>query len=316
MGSDFRNQLSWSHSRHELFRECPRRYFYHYYGAWGGWRSDAEPATRRLYILKQLKARHLWAGGLVHDAVADLLRPLRHGRRDSAATAEPLRERTLTAVIDRMRSEFRRSRSGDYLQDPKRAPGLLEHHYAEPVDDEQWRDLAATVRRSIEGFFDGPWLREIEALAPEAFLALEDLDTFEIAGVPVYVKLDLAHRVEPQGARIVDWKTGRRLPQPGGEQLGIYALYAIERWQLPAEAIEIREVNLSSGEEAAAGVSAELLDRTRATIERSIEAMQARLADPRANLARVEDFPAQVGERVCRSCAFREVCPEYAQARA
>jgi hypothetical protein len=315
MGSELRNQLSWSHSRHELFRECLRRYFYHYYGAWGGWRADAEPAIRRLYVLKQLKARHLWAGGLVHDAVAGLLRPLRDGRRGPATAAESLRERALAQVIDRMRAEFRGSRSGAYLKDPKRAPGLLEHHYAEPVDDEQWRELAATVRRSIEGFIDGPWLREIEGIEPQAFLALEDLDTFEIAGVPVYVKLDLAHRVPPDGARIVDWKTGRRSPQPGGLQLGVYALFAIERWGLPPEAVEIREVNLSSGEEAAAGVSAVLLDQTRVAIERSIEAMRARLIDPQANLARVEDFPAQVAERACRSCAFREVCPEYAQAQ-
>ncbi len=316
MGSELRNRLSWSHSRHELFRECLRRYFYHYYGAWGGWRADAEPATRRLYILKQLKGRHLWAGGLVHDAIAELLRPLRHARRDPATSAATLRERTLAATIDRMRADFRRSRSGAYLEDPQHASALLEHHYAEPVDDEQWRELAATVRRSIEGFFDGPWLSEIEALEPQAFLALEDLDTFEIAAVPVYVKLDLAHRVAPQGARIIDWKTGRRRPQPDGPQLGVYALFAIERWRLPAETIEIREVNLSSGEAAAAGVGPALLAQTRAMIEQSIEAMRERLIDPRANLARMEDFPAQVDERVCRSCPFREVCPEYAQTQA
>jgi hypothetical protein len=66
---ELRNELSWSHSRYETFRECLRRYFYHYYGSWGGWQDDADPLTRRLYILKQLKNRHLWAGGVVHDAV-------------------------------------------------------------------------------------------------------------------------------------------------------------------------------------------------------------------------------------------------------
>ena len=231
-------------------------------------------------------------------------------------TAASLRERALAAVIDRMRAEFRSSRSGAYLKDPQRAPALLEHHYAEPVDDEQWRELAATVRRSIEGFFDGPWLREIAEIEPQAFLALEDLDTFEIAGVPVYVKLDLAHRVAPRARAS---STGR----PGGASRSPAACSSASTRSTPssagglsAETIEIREVNLSSGEEAAAGVSAALLDRTRVAIERSIEAMRARLVDPQANLARVEDFPAQVAERVCRSCAFREVCPEYAQARA
>src|SRR5207244_1495250 len=66
---DLANEFSWSRSRDNTFQECRRRYFYHYYGAWGGWDAGAPEDVRRLYILKQLASRQMWAGRVVHDAI-------------------------------------------------------------------------------------------------------------------------------------------------------------------------------------------------------------------------------------------------------
>ena len=67
--AELKNEFSWSKSRDAAFRECLRRYFFQYYGAWGGWYNDAEPRTRKLYVLKQLKNRAMWAGEKVHDCI-------------------------------------------------------------------------------------------------------------------------------------------------------------------------------------------------------------------------------------------------------
>ena len=74
--ADLANVFSWSRSRAGMFEECRRRYYYHYYGAWGGWDSNAPPDIRRLYVLKQLTGRQGWAGP--H-------RPLRGGARAPGA---------------------------------------------------------------------------------------------------------------------------------------------------------------------------------------------------------------------------------------
>ena len=73
------NDFSWSRTRDNVFQECRRRYYYQYYGAWGGWDADADPLIRRLYILKQLATRQMWAGRLVHEAVERSLLALRDG---------------------------------------------------------------------------------------------------------------------------------------------------------------------------------------------------------------------------------------------
>src|SRR2546426_8104551 len=74
------NEFSWSRSRDNTFQECRRRYFYHYYGAWGGWDAGATEDVRRLYILKQLASRQQWAGRVVHEAIEIGFHPLARGR--------------------------------------------------------------------------------------------------------------------------------------------------------------------------------------------------------------------------------------------
>ena len=39
---EFKNQFSWSFSRHNSFETCKRKYYYSYYGCWGGWDKNAD----------------------------------------------------------------------------------------------------------------------------------------------------------------------------------------------------------------------------------------------------------------------------------
>ena len=77
--ADLVNEFSWSRTRDNAFQDCRRRYFFQYYGAWGGWDAASDPRTRLLYVLKQLGTRQMWAGRLVHEAIERAL--LRHARR-------------------------------------------------------------------------------------------------------------------------------------------------------------------------------------------------------------------------------------------
>ena len=306
---ELRNEFSWSHSRHDAFLSCPRRYYFHYYGSWGGWSEGAEARVRRLYVLKNLKSRQMWAGGVVHDVVADVLRRV---RRDGFEQAGLLDEAAAAAdrAVARLRREFRESRAGAYLEDPRHAVGLLEHHYRESVPDEQWRDLAEGVRAAVLRFHQGPYLEDLRRLPADAWLALEDLTSFPLDGVTVYVKLDLAVRATGGDVAIIDWKTGRREPRPEGLQLGTYALHAVEHWKAAPDAIEVREVNLTTGAEGTQRVSASQLEAARTTIRESIRQMRAKLLDAAENRAREEDFATRPGPRTCPRCPFREICPE------
>src|SRR5215475_1071005 len=103
--ADLTNEFSWSRSRDATFHDCRRRYFYQYYGAWGGWEPTATDEARRLYVLKQLATRQMWAGRAVHEAIEMALHVFRAERE---VPVEPF----IADVIERMRGEWRQSRAG------------------------------------------------------------------------------------------------------------------------------------------------------------------------------------------------------------
>src|SRR2546428_13921475 len=77
--AELTNEFSWSRSRDNAFQECKRKYFYRYYGAWGGWDAAAPQEVRRLYILKRVASRRQWAGRAGHDAIEIALHAVAHG---------------------------------------------------------------------------------------------------------------------------------------------------------------------------------------------------------------------------------------------
>ena len=122
------NEFSWSKSRDEVFRLCPRQYYFNYYGYWGGWEEKAPKRTRQIYILKQLKNRYMCAGEKVHEAIKHTIRNL---KRDIAVLEV---DRIISITLDQMRKEFRSSREKRYSVSPKSC-ALFEHEYGVDLDD-------------------------------------------------------------------------------------------------------------------------------------------------------------------------------------
>src|SRR2546422_8109239 len=98
------NEFSWSRSRDNTFQDCRRKYFYHYYGSWGGWDAAAPDDVRRLYVLKQLASRQMWAGRGVHDAVEMAFHVFAGGR---GPPSEPF----LPHVVEGVRGGWRSSQA-------------------------------------------------------------------------------------------------------------------------------------------------------------------------------------------------------------
>jgi PD-(D/E)XK nuclease superfamily len=303
--ADLANVLSWSRSRGVMFEACRRKYFYHYYGAWGGWEPDAPPETRRLYVLKQLTGRQGWAGRVVHEAVEMALRVL-HAGRD---LPEPW---LLDETLRRMRQEWRFSKSGGYREIPKGPVALFEHEYAVDVDDRTWQVLRDHVLRCLRTFHRLPLLAEIRQTPRERWTLIEDVRAFQFEGTPVYAAPDFGYWTVADRLALVDWKTGSPDPEETAVQLGCYALYARDVLEVPPELVDLLEVNLREGAVTVHPWDATRVEATRERLRLSIRAMKAWLRDPEANVAAIEDFERSEDLRICRRCNFRAVCrPEW-----
>ena len=280
--------FSWSVSRHDTFATCRRRYYYAYYAA------AEDPEVRRL---KKLSALPLWAGSVVHETIEGLLKTRDH--LPSEAEQEAL---IRAAVHQRMLSDWRQSESGP---DGFR---LFEHEYQVPVDPEDKKIAVGTVMQSLRNFFRSAALHEAMEAGRARWLTLEDLVHFNLGGVRVWLRMDLAYR-NPKGVVIVDWKTGRQEGRFAATQIAGYALYAAEHgWVDQPEQIETELAYLVIPRYVRSRVDRSTLDRAQAFIRRSASDMQALLWDPAANLARLEDFPMVDRPQACRRCNFRRLC--------
>jgi PD-(D/E)XK nuclease superfamily len=289
------HEYSWSVSRHDCFDTCRRRYFYSYYA------SAEDPEIRRL---KKLSALPLWAGNVVHETIEAFLKE--HDAVPSRTEADAI---VKAAVHERMLADWRDSEAGSLRF------RLFEHEYGAVVDAEDKKIVVGTVMRSLRNFFKSPTLAAAMAAGRDRWLTVEDLVSFDVDGVTVFLRMDLAYRDADGRVVIVDWKTGRGEGRFNEVQMAGYALYAARQgWAASAEEIRTELAYLAIPRYVRRAVDGKRLDQARAFIVRSAGRMKALLLDPALNLARLESFPMIDRPQICRRCNFRALCFPRSQA--
>lgn len=305
---ELKNDFSWSKSRHEKFKECPRAYWYQYYGSWGGWEAARGTEVRELYVLKKLSSRWQWAGSTVHKAVKGVL-----DRARATGDFLPV-DRVVERTKQRARAEWASSREKAYWGEPSRIPGLLEHEYGEVVPDVEWKRLwDGTVEGSLRALWSSPVWEEIRRTPAKDWLTVDELVEWSFEGTRVWLAIDFAYRDRDGRVHVIDWKTGK---ERGVDhvQVGIYALYARERWQVPVDGIVgglVYTVPAQPGgvaERVDVAADEASLDACTAEMRSSIASMKALLADPERNVADVARFPRLEARDQCRRCPFRRPC--------
>lgn len=301
MVRELKNEFSWSKTRDEVFRRCPRQYWFEYYGYWEGWLENAPQRTRQIYILKNLKNRHMWAGEKVHRCIQRSLNNLRRGIK----VLSP--EEIIAITLDQMRAEFRSSKKRNYWKSP-RSCALFEHEYEREITDEQWKETAQQVETALRHFYASEIYDRLKALTNQQWLEVEEFTSFHLDGVKISLIIDCAVR-EGRGISIYDWKTGKSLSEDLSIQLACYALYAIEKWHIFPESLRIIEYNLLSNKANDFEVSPGEVENIKGYIRGSIKDMHSLLKDVENNIPFEEEaFQKVEDEGVSLRCNFRKIC--------
>ena len=304
----FRNEFTWSWSRHRCFERCPREYWLHYYGSWGGWAANSDPAVREAYIQKKLCSRSAWIGILVHEAVEWVLKQQLAGYGPSPVTVvERFSRKAVQQIED--------SKRGMYRFRPSKIVGFVEHYYDHEGQEESWDVTLTELRRQLVDLPNNRILkRTVDVIG--RVREVEELKQVSIEGVDVWVSIDALVGDGRGGLSIIDWKTGKHhSDEKVSAQLGVYALYVLKSYytaeQRAAALDKIRLVfaNLRSGEHKVWRVMPDDLTQTRRLIRSSSEAMRGKLVSVEKNTARMEDFPMlPAGDKQCTRCRFKQSC--------
>lgn len=302
MTPTFKNTFSWSVSRDSVFHVCPRKYFFNYYGHWGGWTKDAPSRTREIYVLKQLKNRAIWIGQVVHDCIARSLQNISRG--------VPVLELDEVLSITRslMRQDFRHSRAKRYWENPKAYSGFFEHEYDIEVTDAQWRNAAEDVDHCLKNFYKSEYFEALRKLTPADYLEVEQFSSYYLDGFELKIKLDCAVR-ENNKVVVWDWKTGKKESDRGlSLQMGCYALYAKKKYRVEFDDVVTRRFDLYRGVLHEHSVTKRSIDEMTTYIRGSIRDMISLVDDVTENTVSEERFAKVERPEVCLRCSFLRVC--------
>lgn len=295
--------MQWSYSRRSLLEQCPRAYYYQYYGA-NKRTAKAELLKKRLHFLKSLTNRHLRTGDIVHLVIRTYLNRLQ--KKDVW---------DVRRVLSWARQIFQRDhvysssyQPGVACSNDSYPPALLLEFYHDLEDaDHLFSESESRMLAALENFASNPAFDNFRngACHPgaliERFISIKN-NRFSMRG-----KLDLAY---PDGDRIVvvDWKIGRSEGNDDSLQLLSYALAAIKEFKCQPGCIDLYRVHLSDSSIASYNVTEREVLRSESRIIQDLERME--MMDDYGKQAFADAFTPCAQPQICKHCRFQDVCPK------
>lgn len=300
----FLNTFSWSASRDRLFRECPRAYYYNYYGYWNGWSYSADEKTKLIYQLKKIQNVHLWAGSIVHDVIKDAL-------EDFVRTqTPPTAERLLARAKAMLRQGWIQSTSKDWLKN-KKATNLFELYYGngKTLPAEMTDMVKEKVYSALQAFADSEILKTILSIPTHQWKPIDELNHYMLDDIKIWCAIDFAYTDNQGCLQIIDWKTGKEKADELYLQLAGYGWFAHDIWHYDMEQIKCHGVFLNEGARVSHyEITPEDITKARAYVLASRRDMVALLDDAENNKASEDKFEPQPNASKCSRCNYKAIC--------
>jgi PD-(D/E)XK nuclease superfamily protein len=297
-------EFSWSQSRRSTFRDCPRKYYWQYYGSHNGWEDEAPAETQLAYRLKQLTNLHILVGSIVHESASRAILDARGGKAPYSADA------LLKGGKKRLNQAYVESqKKADWERNPKWRSMLQEFYYGTGPSSaliDRIRDKLTNCLRNL--LASQSYRDALQAPFVEVKSVDQPMTTFKLGGHVIYAQPDLLYRLGNGEWRIVDWKTGDEGEIHAG-QLRIYGLYVRQRPDIEKGAALTGVLEyLLTGEQETVPITDDDLRQQEGEVLDSIQAMQRYLANPETNQPRgKESFPLSADLSMCRYCNFFEL---------
>jgi len=284
----------WSYFRNMLFRECHRKYWFHYYGLRYG---DAQ-ISREVKKLRNLTSLPLEIGNAVHKTIAQSLK--------NAITRNeyPSKEKL---IIDGSET-FERQLENKHFFEKDLANGL---------DEKRLSNALGRMEEAFATFECHPLLPEIiSSLTERPELCVIDpagYGEYRIEKKKAYAKPDLVYQNREGQTKIIDWKTGK---QNGAEtliQLGGYLFYTVDVLNRPVDKLEGRMIYLSqSQDDLILKPSKGRIEMIKNRILREIGEIEEYCIDPDNNVPKPREYFSKTTDpHRCSFCKFKHICHEY-----
>ncbi len=273
----FHKYNAWSYTKHRLWGECKKAYYFNYIGA--ALDGPSEIDVEKIKQLKKLDGRFVIQGKIIHEIIEKSIR----GYQANQKIDEELAKEEFVRQIETYRKNAKRC--------------IVEYFNGAKVNEIFFDKIRENGLDQLSLFFGVIWPQ----IANHQYLQHEEFDNFSVDGVKVIVKIDYVCRNENGEVLIYDWKTGSDNEEYESDlQISGYALWAESKYGLPPSQIKCNLVYLTSGAIRSFQFTDQQLDELRVLIVSDFKAM---------NLTYEEtNYPPSPTEKNCLSCHFATVC--------
>lgn len=269
---------AWSFTKHNLWRQCKRAYYYQYIGP--ALQNIKYSERQQLKQLKRLDSRFVLQGKLVHEVLENQLEQHHRG---------------LDVSEDRAKEQYVKSVE-KYRQDAQNA--LVEYFNGDTISEAFFDRIRENGLDQISLFFGVIWLQ----LVHSHYLRHEKFDRFSISKVEAIVKVDYVSKYQNGEIAISDWKTGIENEEYENElQIAAYVLWATQFYKVPPDKIRSELVYLTTGSIKSYNFSVEQLKEVEQLIVSDFKEMNKSYE--------IDYFEPTPTPRQCLSCHFASICP-------
>ncbi|EYE87847.1 hypothetical protein Q428_11070 [Fervidicella metallireducens AeB] len=299
-------EWSWSKTRDDVFKDCPRMYYYNYYASHNGWLHDSDEFTKTVYRLKQMKNLYLIFGESLHQIAKNSIAEYIENNKlpDKGVLINTIRNNLNTAYKDS-------KNKSSWIFSPKKQTMLHEMYYYNALPSGRVEEIKGRIESCITNFLNSRSFKEIIHRKNIKIIELdENLNYMTLEENKIFAIIDLLFISDDGKWVVVDWKTGQESDSIE-DQLLIYAVYVNKIYNVPFEKIELRIEYLLSGETFVMNVDETKIEKIKDKIFKSIEEMKGYLINPELNIPMtIDKFPVQPGNFKCCQCNYREICEE------
>ncbi|MGG7325216.1 PD-(D/E)XK nuclease family protein [Clostridium baratii] len=301
-------EKSWSISRIKTIKSCLREYYYTYYGSHRGWDPEASYEQKYSWRLKKLTNIWLAFGDVIHKAIKNII-DFKKNNIDKEIDVDALKEFVRTNLNIIVKQSSRKDSILRWNEYPK-GNMLLEYYYDGKLEREDILEIKERIEQCVENIFESKTFFDINKGEYLDILEVDEgnFDYFFHEGVKVFALIDLLYLDNDRNIVIVDWKTGKQ-NEEDREQLLVYLLYVMKKYNVPVEKVKGRVEYLLQGEHVEYSFTNDDVEHIKNRISLEINVINALLVDENNNIPKDKDTFIMCDEDFkCNKCKYRRLC--------
>lgn len=279
LDSRFHEYNGWSFSRHNLWNQCKKAYFFQYLGPYYLGNKDYDSTS--IPQLKRLNSKIFLKGSLIHDVIKNQIGQHKIGRE--------------------LNEESAKNQYIKFVEEKKEFSNnlLVESFNGESIKDSFFDEIKKDGIAQIETFFRIIWpnLKDLE------YLAHEEFESFKVDSIPVILKPDYVSKSKIGKIVISDWKTGADNEDYENDlQIATYVLWANEKYKVDPTDIHSELVYLSTGNMRSFNFKSDDLERFKQFIIQDFQKINEKYD--------YDFYTPAPSIKNCNSCRFSRICKD------